>query len=211
MNILCVRDECFGVNSYVISEDGHCILIDPVISDELLRCIAKFEIDFAVLTHEHYDHISGVNDLKQLYNVKFLCGEKAAERMKDPGLNLSRFQDYIVQVIPFGNGKISDKEYSCTADQTVIDNQIIQWEGHSLFFKDTPGHSIGSISILLDGEILFSGDTIFRDYPTATRLPGGSTKQFHTVTEPWLNTLSQDIQVLPGHGEAFLLKERHKI
>lgn len=210
MKLICATDERFGVNSYLIEENRHCILIDPVQSDALMKGIADLTIDFAILTHEHYDHISGVNDFKQKFRTRILCGEKAAERLKDPGLNLSRFQDYIVQMIPFGNGQTSSEEYSCTADQTLADNQVIRWEGHSLFFKETPGHSAGSISILLDTEILFSGDTIFRDYPTATRLPGGSTKQFRTITEPWLDSLSQDIRVLPGHGEAFLLRERQK-
>lgn len=210
MNIYCATDERFGVNSYVIEENQHCVLIDPVLSDELIKEIVGLKIDFAILTHEHYDHISGVNDLKQRFGTTVICGEKAAERLKDPGLNLSRFQDYIVQVIPFGNGQTRSEEYSCTADETVADGQIICWEGHSLLFKETPGHSVGNISVQLDNDALFSGDTIFKDYPTATRLPGGSTKQFRQITEPWLDSLPQDIMVYPGHGAPFLLKERYK-
>lgn len=210
MNIHCAADEWFGVNSYVIDENGHCFLIDPVLTDYFVNLVSDQIIDFAILTHEHYDHISGVNELKQKFGTKVLCGERAAERLKDPGLNLSRFQDYIVQVIPFGNGQTGSEEYSCMADETVADGQIICWEGHRLLFKETPGHSVGSISVLLDNEALFPGDTIFKNYPTATRLPGGSTKQFKQITEPWLDTLPPNIMVFPGHGDAFLLKERYK-
>ena len=210
MSIHCAIDERFGVNSYVIEENNHCFLIDPLLTDDLVKLVSELIVDFAVLTHEHYDHISGVNEIKQRFGTKVICGEQAAERLKDPRLNLSRFQDYIVQVIPFGNGQTGSEEYSCMADETVADGQIICWEEHRLLFKETPGHSAGSISVLLDNEALFSGDTIFKDYPTATRLPGGSTKQFRQITEPWLNTLPQNIMVFPGHGDAFLLKERYK-
>ena len=210
MRLTSFVDEAFGVNTYLLVENGHAILIDPIVTDGLAINLENIKIDFAIVTHEHYDHISGVNELKQRFGTKVLCGERAAERLKDPGLNLSRFQDYIVQVIPFGNGQTSSEEYSCMADETVADGQIICWEEHHLLFKETPGHSIGSISVLLDNEALFSGDTIFKDYPTATRLPGGSTKQFRQITEPWLNTLPPNIMVFPGHDDAFLLKERYK-
>lgn len=210
MNIYCATDERFGVNSYVIEENGHCILIDPVLTDDLVKQISELTIDFAILTHEHFDHISGVNELKHRFGTKVICGEQAAERLKDPGLNLSRFQDYIVQVIPFGNSKTGSEEYSCMADETVADGQIICWEEHRVLFKEIPGHSVGSISVQLDNEALFPGDTIFKGYPTATRLPGGSTKQFRRITEPWLDSMPQNIRVYPGHGDPFLLKERYK-
>ena len=210
MIIHCETDERFGVNSYVVEENSHCFLIDPILSDDLEKHILDQTIDFAILTHEHYDHISGVNKLKQRFGTKVICGKRAAERLKDPGLNLSRFQDYIVQVIPFGNSQTGSEEYSCIADETVADGQIIWWEQHLLVIKETPGHSVGSISVLLDNETLFSGDTIFKDYPTATRLPGGSTKQFKQVTEPWLDSLSEMVMVYPGHTEPFLLRDRFK-
>ena len=210
MKIDTFTDEAFGVNTYLLVENSNAVLIDPILVDNLVRNLEGIKIDFAILTHEHYDHILGVNELKRRFGTKVICGEHAAERLKDPLLNLSRFQDYIVQVIPFGNGKTNTEEYSCMADQTVTDGQIILWEGHKLLIKESPGHSVGSICVRLDDDSLFSGDTIFHDYPTATRLPGGSTKKYKQITEPWLNSLPQNIQVFPGHGESFLLKERYK-
>ena len=88
--------------------------------------------------------------------------------------------------------------------------ELIEWQGHKLFMKETPGHSKGSICILVDDKYLFSGDTIFREFPTATRMPGGSTRAYKTITEPWLESLPQDIVVYPGHTDSFVLFERYK-
>lgn len=210
MIVQCITDKLFGVNSYFVAEAGHCILIDPVDIQQISSIFADNAVDFAILTHEHYDHILGINELKQKYGTKVLCGMKAMEALSDPKRNMSRYQEYIVQFLPFGNGGITGEDYICCADDVLEDEQIIQWQGHEIQIKETPGHSIGSIVILIDRQFLFSGDIVFKDYPTATRLPGGSSKAFARITEPWLDSLPQELTVYPGHTEPFPLKERYR-
>lgn len=209
VHVKCITDEVFAINTYCIESDNRAIIIDPILTSSLLDYLKEHEIDFMLLTHEHYDHIYSVNDIKGKYDIKVICGEKALKRLNDPSANMSRYVDYIVDVIPFGHHNVSSVDYKCYADDTVYDGQVIDWKGHSILIKETPGHSIGSISILIDGKYLFSGDVVFKTYPTATRMPGGSTKAFKTITEPWLDSLSQDVVVYPGHTEPFLLKERY--
>ena len=128
----------------------------------------------------------------------------------DPAINMSRYVEFLKQYIPFEIGQADSSDYTCQANRFLKDGEIIEWQEHKLFIKETPGHSKGSICILLDDKYLFSGDTIFREYPTATRMPGGSTKAYRTITEPWLDSLPQDIVVYPGHTESFRLGERYK-
>ena len=203
-------DPVFGINTYIFIENRHIIFIDPVSVSNYKNAIDNGVIDFAILTHEHYDHICGVNELKKEFALLFYCGEKAARGLIEPTVNMSRYIDFLKSSIPFGSDAISACDYSCEADLFLKDSEIIDWEGHKLLVKETPGHSAGSISILLDGKYLFSGDTVFKDYQTATRLPGGSTKAFRTITEPWLRSLPQDVIVYPGHADSFLLAERFR-
>jgi hydroxyacylglutathione hydrolase len=210
LKIICKNDQQFGVNSYCIVSDNHAVVIDPVLTADFESVLSKYIIDFSVLTHEHYDHICGVNDFHQKYKAPVLCGMKAVNGLSDSSVNMSRYAEYLVTVISFGNHELESLDYRCLADDILVDEQVIDWQGHKLLIKETPGHSIGSISILLDRKYLFSGDTVFKDYPTATRMPGGSTKAFRTITEPWLDTLPQDIMVYPGHTEPFRLFERYK-
>jgi glyoxylase-like metal-dependent hydrolase (beta-lactamase superfamily II) len=201
----------FAINTYWLIENKHVILIDPITPLKYgdFSC-GSFLIDLAFLTHEHYDHIYCVNELKTEYGFPIACGENAKEGLLNPTLNMSRYMELLKQYIPFGTGEAVSCDYSCKADRLLKDGETIIWQNHKLFIKETPGHSKGSICILLDDQYLFSGDTIFKDYPTATRLPGGSTKAFNTITETWLNSLPQDIMVYPGHTEPFRLIERYK-
>ena len=211
MQILSFTDIQAGMNSYAVQEGTHCFFIDPVLSDDIKEIIHNYIVDFAVLTHEHYDHIRGVNEIKKAYpQIVIWCSKKAIKGLSDPSINMSRYLDFLNAVLPFGNGTAVSCDYTCSADKTCEDQETTLWEGHQLLFKETPGHSAGSLSVLLDNLYLFSGDTIFKKYPTATRLPGGSTKQFRQITEPWLNSLPQDVYVYPGHADPFLLKERYK-
>lgn len=210
MIISAFTEESFGVNSYILEEGNHAVLIDPIVTNALKSKLDGIKLDGAILTHEHVDHILGVNVLKKQFGTKVLCGQKAAKSLLDPSRNMSRYQEFIVKVLPFGSGTISNEDYICKADETLADGQSFQWQGHEILIKETPGHSAGSIAILVDWQYLFSGDTVFKNYPTATRLPGGSSKAFARITEPWLDSLPQELTVYPGHTEPFPLKERYR-
>lgn len=209
VQVQCITDEMFAVNTYCIVCGGKSLIIDPLLTPKLFTFLSQYNADYAILTHEHYDHIYSVNDIRNQFGIKVYCGEKAFERLSDPSANMSRYVEFMLEAIPFGNHKVEPGEYICSADEILYDGQRIDWMDHSLLIKETPGHSVGSISILLDEKYLFSGDTVFKDYPTATRMPGGSTKKYKLVTETWFDSLPQDIVVYPGHTEPFRLFERY--
>ena len=191
---------------YVLIEGKKALVIDPCVSDqamELLRENSVCEV-LILLTHEHYDHISGVNWLKDnIERVSVLCSEKCAKALPNPTKNLSAFGE----ILFVGKSEKMDiVPYSCSADETFENEYRLEWESHVLFLKEVPGHSKGSICIFLDDEILFSGDTLVTGYATITRLPGGDKRRFQEETLPYLRTLNPDIMVYPGHGEAQRLK-----
>ena len=66
---------------YVISENGHAIVIDPCLNTEPANAL---NIDFILVTHEHYDHISGVNVWKKMTGASVLCSRICSERINDP-------------------------------------------------------------------------------------------------------------------------------
>ena len=63
----------------------------------------------------------------------------------------------------------------------------------------TPGHSQGSVSILIDN-ILFAGDTLFNFSIGRTDLPGGNYAQLITSIKSKILVLPDETRVLSGHG-----------
>ena len=74
------------MNTYWLIENGHVILINliaPLVFED--RGEGCCELDFAVLTQEHFDHIYSENELKNEYDFPILCGANAivSLRMKN--------------------------------------------------------------------------------------------------------------------------------
>ena len=207
MEIQCLTSNLLKSNMYIITENKHCIIIDPC---QNIDCyVSSFDYDFIILTHEHYDHISGVNVWKDLTNAKVLCSQECSKLIQDPKKNFSHhFQAFAELQTMLDNSSIPYVEdYSCQADETFSDEYSINWCGHKLKLFETPGHSEGSSCLLIDDQYLFSGDTLFHNYETALRFPGGSKKKWENITKPKIKKLDDEIIVYPGHFEYFKLKD----
>jgi glyoxylase-like metal-dependent hydrolase (beta-lactamase superfamily II) len=199
-------------NMYVISQCKNAFIIDPNISEEALIYIKEnsLALDFIILTHEHYDHISGVNWIKEFFNCQVICSKNCSEAIKHPSLNFSKYFNIIMEMLP-GNkpeDSIVIDPYSCTADSIFTDEKNIEWNGHNIKLISTPGHSKGSISTVIDEKYLFSGDSLLKDYPAPTNLLGGNPKIYKEYTWRFFRTLPYDKNVYPGHYFDFKLSEK---
>ena len=203
-------------NMYTIKAQNRLIVIDPFISTDLQNLMENnsLTIDYAILTHEHYDHISGVNWLKDKFKTKVICNHECGMAIKSPTLNFSKYFDTLMQLMPIDKNVYNSEDiapYSCTADITFIEKKTIDWMRNKLELTSTPGHSKGSICILVNKTYLFSGDSLLKNYPPVTRLRGGSVKQYNQITIKYFNSLIADTKVFPGHYERFILKEARGI
>ena len=189
------------------------MIIVPCVSEDALHNLTKQQAAqiLLLLTHEHYDHISGVNWLREHFeNVNVLCSKPCAEAIPNPHKNHAAYSNALYM------DKQMDKtleeygwemDYSCHADDTFEGEMEFDWEGHHFYLMQTPGHSPGSICIIMDNKILFSGDSLVTGHPTITRLPGGSKKMYQEITIPFLKSLDSEMMVYPGHGEPQKLKK----
>lgn len=189
---------------YLFSDGRAVFMIDSVINqaaDEYLEKLQPEQI-FIILTHEHIDHIYGVNHYRERYNCKVICSETCGARIRDSRTNFARFQDIIL-----GSQAELDTNYSCYADITFSG----AWEWtcgiYHFMFYETPGHSPGSICIWLNSQYLFTGDTLLKHNPVITRFPGGDRRRYMEDTVPILKGFPISVQVFPGHGESGIMKE----
>lgn len=198
-------------NMYLIEEKSSAILIDPFIDFDICQDLKKrnITVPWLYITHEHFDHISGVNWWREQMGCTVICSSGCLNRITDARQNLSHYFNIFEKIqswAPCDNISLIE-DYVCRAD-TVFENERMNiWEGHKLYFHETPGHSQGSSCMVLDDKYLFSGDSLLRDYPIVTRKIGGNQYAWNQYSKPWLNQLSREIIVMPGHFESFRLAD----
>lgn len=195
-------------NMYVVSEGGRCIIIDPYFSPEANRLLSGLTPDFMLVTHEHYDHVSGVNGYKLEYKIPLYASRACDEGMQSPARTRAKFFGAWLEVQGLSGQRV-DPAYTCRADEIIEEGQTIDWMGRPIVFRLAPGHSTGSTLLLLDGDMLFSGDCMLRKSVPASRLPGSDQKAFQRCTLPYLKQLDGNTLVFPGHYGCFRLRDHH--
>lgn len=197
---------------YIICENCSALVIDPCISKEAISYLMGKKANDVkiILTHEHYDHISGIGMLKESFaRCEVICSEACNRNLQSVTGNGSKY--FKALFLDKANAALKEAErvtpVSYCADTVFCRDFALQWQDHSFILTETPGHSPGSICILLDEKYLFTGDSLLKDIPVITRLPGGSKKDYKTKTMPFLRRLDKMLYVYPGHGKPGLMKE----
>ena len=81
------------------------------------------------------------------------------------------------------------------------DGQALQVAGVELRVVHAPGHSPGCVMLVAD-DVVFSGDVLFRGSIGRTDLPDSDPEQMRQSLRDPVWDLSDELQVLPGHGPA---------
>ena len=190
---------------FLIIENGHAIVIDPARNTDPGEGLI---VDFLIITHEHYDHISGVNVWKERYHVPLLCSETCARRVIDSKKNQALYFDTFCEIqtmVHVASLPEIDTAYTCRANQTFNDEMEFEWQKHLFRLIEIPGHSPGSIGIYVDDCCFFSGDSLLKDTEVELRFPGGSQMCWKKTGEPRIKEVPKGITIYPGHFESFVL------
>ena len=185
-------------NTYVIvDEQGNAAIVDPGKPDSRVISFLSdsgYKPKAILLTHGHFDHIQGIDNLVKTFNIPVFLNEKDGEFLKNPKLNCS--------------DKFSRKDVIIKSEYTPIkDGDVLKLLSEDILVIETPYHTEGSSCFYLkDSKILFSGDSLFKgsigrsDFPTsdATKIVGSLNK---------ILSLPEETIVYPGHNEATTIKE----
>jgi len=193
-------------NMYVLIHGADALIVDPMVSREAEELLQDSGVEhcMVILTHEHFDHISGVNRLRELFACQVICTDKCAGRIVNP----RKSGAYSFSALFLGHDEdqretmdnIIDSEYACSADMSYSDSYRFQWEGLDIFLKEVHGHSLGSQIIHINDKYIFTGDNLVPGLRTVLRLPGGSRRVYESEVMPYLLSLDEGHIVFPGHG-----------
>ena len=150
----------------------------------------NIKVKYLILTHCHGDHIDGIKDLKRVYpDIKILIHELDAKGLTIDKINLAN--------------ELGIESNFIEADLVLKDSDIVNVGDLKLKIIHTPGHTAGSISILVE-DALFSGDTLFKGSYGRTDFPTGNSIDMMNSIKKLLE-LPENVIVYPGHEQSTMI------
>lgn len=185
-------------NTYVLESGGVFAVVDPAEENaELLNFLKGKNVEYVLLTHGHFDHISGVNSVVRETGAKVCVHPLDGEMLLDGNKSLY-------------NSHFGGIQAPIKADILLNDGDELNFGETNVRVMHTQGHTNGSVCYILENErIIFSGDTLFRLSAGRTDLAGinpvlAGRNELASLKK--LSNLSGDYMVYPGHGEETTLQ-----
>ncbi len=201
------------VNCYVIKTDAGFFLVDtgvPALRDALLRKLDAAGCDggnlkLIIATHGDIDHTGNCKFLREKYGAPVAMHRADLAMVRDGELNpdrtvtsaLMRFLQFLMGLTG-GVAKMARDFERFTPDLFLEDGQRLDEYGLPCGVRHIPGHTDGSIGLLLDSGDLLCGDTLQNDKP-ATIIMDRAELRRSIGGLAGMNPKT----VYPGHGKPF--------
>lgn len=198
-------------NCYFLYRDGaqEAIVVDPAEKGaNIYGALQKngFRVAGILLTHGHFDHIWGLDALRDAVNaaaeadgmppVRAYACEAERELLKNAHMNVS---------------EQAGRPCSTYADVYVKDGEEISLAGMTCRAIATPGHTAGGCCYYFEeAGILVSGDTLFQESIGRTDFPTGSAGTLVRSIREKLFVLPEDTRVYSGHGDSTTIGHEKK-
>ena len=207
-------DGVSGANSYlVIGKDGNLIIDTGMpgnaqkIADYIARTLKDVHgISLIVLTHSDIDHIGSAEELKRITGGRLAIGKEDAPvlsgtaSMKKPKGILGGVMGIAEHIMTF---KPAQPDLLLEDGDVINDFKVI----------GTPGHTLGSISLYLPGDVIIVGDALRSDSDGNPLLPSDTFSLDMDIAMDSVNKISGLAfdNLLAGHGSPVLGNASEKV
>ncbi len=163
----------YDTNCYILvcPIGGESVIVDPAAEGErILREVEGTTVRYILLTHAHMDHVGALAEVREATGA------------------------------PLGVHPADARRFGVDADFDLADGDVLEWGDCQLRVVHTPGHTPGSVCLILDERVLV-GDTIFPGGPGHSASPEALEQILATLQEV-VFTWPDETELHPGHGAA---------
>lgn len=192
-------------NSYLVLDGDNSVLVDtgPKGSMNALRgklddLLGGGDLSWLVLTHTHYDHAENAAMIKKHYNARIVIHKDEAEYLKQGCSPIPCGTNFITRLLVGVGRKINRfSQYESVNPEILVDDKY-HLTDHS-YLIHTPGHSEGSISLIVDEELALVGDAMFGVFSWSIFPPFAD--DVPAMINSWDTLIKTGCKTyLPGHG-----------
>lgn len=152
------------VNIFFIKKENGYIMVDTGMNSKAVDSafrgtgISPDLVSHIIITHGHQDHYGGAAHARELTGASVIAHESALEAMRSGTSEKLISHSMTGRIISFLMPK--QKVRPVEADIIIQDEFSLQDGDHAIRILHTPGHSKGSVSIVLESGEIFCGDLL---------------------------------------------------
>ncbi|MDD4296895.1 MAG: MBL fold metallo-hydrolase [Ruminiclostridium sp.] len=208
-------------NVFLITNGKDNLLVDTSTKrnyrrlDKALKDLDCNNISLLILTHAHFDHTANASLIKEKYSPEIVVHLNDKDFLETGNNPLPQGTNFLTRffVNIFGKRLSPFVKYdSVKSDVIIKDNYDLKEYGFNAYIIHTPGHTLGSISVIVDGEIAIVGDAMFGVFKKSVFPPFADNPI--KMIDSWSKLLDTGCKVfLPSHGTEtgkILLESQYK-
>ena len=183
LNFKTVPAGIYEANCYILVDEDtkDCVIIDAGgDADKIEAAVESMggNPKYVLLTHGHFDHVGGVEEICSKYGIPFYISRADEEYMEK--------DSSVFGTLPKASGYLKEGD-------------TIKLGSYEIKVIETPGHTKGGLCFFVDNKV-FTGDTLFQGSVGRTDFPGGDMKEIIRSIKDKLLPLGDAVEVYPGHG-----------
>jgi hydroxyacylglutathione hydrolase len=201
------------VNAYFVVGDGQVILIDTGEKrneKRILQALATLglslsEIRLIILTHTHYDHCGSVRGLKEMTAAKVIVHQNEASCLREGYSGFPKGTSPVTKAISWIGRSIGSRigRYAPVEPDIIVSERFgLEEYGTEGYIVPTPGHTSGSMSVIISNRYALVGDTLFNIFRKSLFPPFADDQE--ELLKSWAKLIDIGCRTFyPGHGSRF--------
>jgi hydroxyacylglutathione hydrolase len=200
-------------NAYIVANKRQAVLIDAGMKKKEQKLIAAIQrmnislgdIKLIILTHVHYDHCGSLKALQDITKARILVHKAEAEYLEQGYCEVPRGTMWFSKALSFIGRTLAKKlvEYDPVApDITISERFDLHEYGINGYILPTPGHTAGSITVVIGDKHAIVGDTLFHVVKHSVFPPYANDQK--ALLRSWKQLFETGCEYFyPGHGKPF--------